>query len=213
MLCFTFGAIAQQSNPSNVKTSVASTTTYTLTVSSDTSGEGHDNVTISISESEDDYRLEAYFTGDKYFQLREILFDEFGKEDIKHDGIYEWKLGSNAEEAYNIILTSTKLRMNMDKTLSSSSLQEKFTNTGNIIKNNLSGKGNISTEKLERMAERMRKEARQIENEVDQLLDQKEFPGSDRKEIEQLMEKAEKLMERANELLNTAGKQENNTNN
>ena len=47
-----------------------------------------------------------------------------------------------------------------------------------------------------------------LEKEVDRLLDQKEFPGSDRKEIEHLMEKAEKLVEEANGLLKTADRGE-----
>lgn len=212
-LCFTFGAIAQQSALSNAKTSVVSTTTYTWTDSNNSSRDGHENINISISQSEDNYHLAANFAGDQYIQLKEILLNKFGKEDIENNGIYDWKLGSNAEEAYKIKLTPKTLRMNLNKSLSSLSLQEKFISTGNDIMTSLSGNRNISTEKLKRMAERMRKEARQIENKVDQLLDQKEFPGSDRKEIEQLMKKAEKLMERANELLNTAGAQESNTNN
>ena len=146
-LCFTFGAIAQQSAPSNAITSVVSTTTYTWSDSYNTSGEGHENITISISESGDNYHLVANFTGEKYFQLREILYNEFGKEDIKNDSIYEWQLGSNAEEAYKIKLTPKTLQMNLNKNLSSSGLQEKFVRIGNIIKNKLSGNRNISQEK------------------------------------------------------------------
>ena len=150
LLCYTVGAIAQESALPNVKTSVVSTTTYTWSASDDTSVEGHENITFSIIESEDNYHLIANFTGDKYIQLREILFNEFGEGDIKIDGNYEWILGSNAEEAYKIKLSPKTLQMNLNKNLSSSSLQEKFTNTGDIIKNNLSGKGNISTEKLKK---------------------------------------------------------------
>ena len=200
-LCFTFGAIAQQSATTNAETSVVSTTTYTWTDSSGNSEEEHENVTISISESGDNYHLLANFMSDTYIQLREILFSEFGKEDLKNDRIYEWKLGRNAEEAYKIRLTPKMLQMNLNKNLSSPDLHEKFVDIGNIIKNKLSGNRNINKEKLERMAERMRKEATRIENEVDQLLDQGELLETDRKKIKQLMEKAEKLMERANELL------------
>ena len=142
-LGLTFGAIAQQSN---AETSVVTTTTYTWTDSRGNSGGGHENVTISISDSGDNYQLSANFFGGTYNQLREILFNEFGKEDLKNGRIYEWRLGSNAEEAYKIKLSPRTLRMNMDKTLSSLSLQENFTNTGDIIKNNLSGNRSMSTE-------------------------------------------------------------------
>ena len=209
-LGLTFEAIAQQSH---AETSVVTTSTYTWTDSNNSPGKGHGNITISISQSEDNYHLAANFTDDQYIQLREILFNEFGKEDLKNGRVYEWRLGSNVEEAYKIKLSPETLQMNLNKNLSSRGLQEKFINVGKIIKDNLSDNRNISVEKLERMAESMKKEAMQIENKIDELLDQKELLEGDRKKIDQLMEKAEKLIEKANELLKAAEVQERDIHN
>lgn len=181
------------------------TTTSTTTSSTSSSyarsvhknDEEDSNLSIAVSDSDTNYKFRASYSENFDTQVKEILINQFGKENISKRGSwFSWIFSPENEEVYEIELSSGKLRMKLDKTQADSQLQEKFQQTGTIIKKLLSGeeveRKQLALERktlhLQREAQRMQREAERLQREK-----QRNNRATQRNEVEELRAEADRL--------------------
>lgn len=182
-----------------VSTSSSTNSNYIRSVS-DNDGNNSGNLSIAISESDDTYKLRAKFSSKNDAALKDLLINEFGKENLQRDGNdWEWTLASADDEIYSIKFSSGKLRMELDKEQAANTLTEKFIRTGQEIKQLLSGENNQKAEALQRKAERLQRDAQRMQQEAERLEKRKarELPDN---EVRALKVKAEKLQQKVDSL-------------
>lgn len=181
-----------------VSTSSSTNSNYARSVSDN--GNDGGNLSIAISESDDTYKLRAKFPSKNDVSLKELLINEFGKENLQRDGKdWEWTLASAEDEIYSIKFSSGKLRMELDKEQAANTLTEKFIRTGQEIKQLLSGENNQKAEALQRKAERLQRDAQRMQHEAERLEKRKarELPDN---EVRALKVKAKKLQQKVDSL-------------
>jgi len=160
----------------------------------------NENLSIAVSESDDSYKLRAKFPAKNDAALKELLLNEFGKENLKRNGNdWEWTLASGNNEVYKIKLTSGKLRMELDKDQAASTLIEKFLKTGQEVKELLSGDENEKAESLQRAANRLQRDAERMNMEAKRL-EIREKRSQKRSEVRALKTKAETLQQKVDSL-------------
>ena len=190
----------------STKTSTSSSTNsnYLRTVS-DNNGNDDGNLSIAISESDGSYKLRAKFPAKNDLALKELLINEFGKENAQLDGNdWEWTLASDSDEIYSIKFSSGKLEMELDKEQATQTLTEKFIRIGKEIKELISGEEDQNTEALELKAERLQKDAQRMQREAENLEKQIEqkFPNNEVKalklKVQELQQKVDSLQQELN---------------
>lgn len=188
-------------NPTaRVHSSSSTTSTYEHSIShSDENNKN--NLSITISESKNFYKLQTTFPKENDSILRYFLLNEFGKENLKRDGMdWEWTLVSDGEEIYSINFTSGKLRMNLDKEQAATTLNEKFVHAGQQIKQLLSDEDNHQqSDVLERKVERLQRDAQRMEREAARL-ERKDVQISKKADVRALKMKAESLQQKVDSL-------------
>ncbi|MDR6300990.1 hypothetical protein [Mesonia maritima] len=189
--------------PTSVTTSSTSSH-YNHNVSGSKTGDS--NLSISVSNSNTDYKFSASYSESYDKQVKEILINEFGKESIqKRDSWFSWIFSPGNDEVYSIELSSGKLKMKLDKTQADHQLEEKFTHTGQKIKNLLSGKQEDRNElRLEREAQQLKREAMRMKREADRLnrAEQRQDLDEKRNEVMELRKESERLHKQVDSLQN-----------
>ncbi|TVZ25828.1 hypothetical protein JM83_0759 [Gillisia sp. Hel_I_86] len=178
-----------------VSTSSSTSSNYIRSVSnSDTDEDG--NLSIAISESDNSYKLSAKFSSKNDKALKDLLLNEFGKENLEKDGDkWEWKLSSAEDDVYSIKFSSGKLKMELDKEEAANTLIEKFVRTGKEINQLLSGEEDQKAEALKRRAQHLQREAQRMQHEAERL-----GKSSNKEEVSALKMKAERLQQKVDSL-------------
>lgn len=95
---------------------------------------------VSISDSDSSYTIHATFDKDKTAQLKKLLQENLGKENMTSKNASIWTKEEDGETAYTFSLSPGKLKVNVDKELVSTSTYEKFSALGERISETISGK-------------------------------------------------------------------------
>lgn len=200
-----------QQTPTHPSTSTSSTTVSTSSSSlhsvSDNDGNDVENLFIAINESDKSYKLQGEFSSKNDAAVKELLINEFGRENLQIDGYdWIWSLTSTSDEIYSIKFSTGKLRMELDKKQAVNTLTKKFIRTGQVIKELLSGENNqksetvkLKTERLQREEQRMQLEAISLEKTATEFMKKTEVIAL-KKRTENLQQKVDSLMEVIKEL-------------
>lgn len=131
-----------QQTPTPPKTPTTTTTVSTSSSSTHSIlANDVENLFISVIETDKSYKLKAKFQPKYDAALKEILMNEFGRENLQIDGNeWIWLLASDSDEIYSIKFSSGKLRMKLDKKQATNTLTEKFIYTGEKVEQLLSDK-------------------------------------------------------------------------
>ncbi|HEU4497332.1 MAG TPA: hypothetical protein VFR70_09795 [Flavobacterium sp.] len=117
-----------QAQTANAMASKTTSKTVSSTSSKTTSA------SISVQDSDDSYSLSAKFDSSQKAKIQKLLLESLDKEYLARTGEkIEWKKSSNDETAYSVVLSSDKLRINVDKELVSASAAKKFKSLGEKI--------------------------------------------------------------------------------
>lgn len=184
-----------------VSTSSSTSSNYVRSVSKSDQDMGG-NLSIAISESDGTYKLRAKFPSKNDAALKELLINEFGKENLKRDGKnWIWTLASDNDEIYNIKFYSGKLRIELDKEHAANSLTEKFLRTGEEIQKLLSGGDDQDqkSEALQRKAEHLQRDAQRMQREAERL-EKRDSQFMEKEEVIALKNKAKNLQQKVDSL-------------
>lgn len=92
------------------------------------------NVSVSVQNSDDSYSLNAKFDSYKKARIQKLLLENLDKEYLSKKGeTLTWKKTDNDEIVYSVILSSEKLKINVDKDFVSNATVEKFQSLGEKI--------------------------------------------------------------------------------
>lgn len=154
----------------------SSTTKKTnVSIHTDSDDSKKSNVSISISSTDDYYSFSAKYSGDKDDELKDLLKKEMGTQNLKESkGKYTWEVNSGNEQVYEIELKNGKLSMEIDKTIASKSLIEKFEQLGKTARTIITGKDeeDREMERVQREADRLQRDADRMRREAERLRDQ-----------------------------------------
>ncbi|MAN26605.1 MAG: hypothetical protein CMH15_07460 [Mesonia sp.] len=188
--------------PTNTSTTSSSSSSYSHNVQKD--DQENSNLSIAVSDSEDSYKFRASYSENFDAQVKEILVNRFGKENIsKRDSWFSWIFSPENKEVYEIELSSGKVRMKLDKTQADQQLQKKFKRTGEVLKELLSGKEvNRKQLALERKSLRLQREAERMKSEAQRLKreEQRKDRLKQRNEVAELRKGAEELQKQVDSL-------------
>jgi len=192
--------------PSTTTSSTTSSTTSRTTSVSDSGnvsvitqsgdyGKGG-NTSFSVSSSNDEYRLKSRYPKNRYPAVKDFLIEELGTKRMQSSGKdMTWSLQADKGTVYEVELSETKLKIELDKTLASPDLSGKFDDMGAILRTLISG-GNQrqELERLERDAERARRDAQRMQREAERLraLSQRDASRIER-EAERLERESDRL--------------------
>lgn len=188
--------------PTNTSTTSSSSNSYSHSVHKD--DQENANLSIAVSDSEDSYKFRASYSENFDAQVKEILVNRFGKENISKRGSwFSWIFSPDNEEVYEIELSFGKVRMKLDKTQADRRLQQKFRQTGELLKELLSGE-EVNREQLalERKSLRLQREAERMGREAERLKqeEQRKDRLKQRNEVAELRKGAEELQKQVDSL-------------
>ncbi len=154
------------------------------------------NTSFSVSNSNDEYRIKARFPQNRYAALKGFLLKELGSNGMQSSGDdFVWTKEADDDTVYEIELSKTKLKVDLDKELASPELIAKFEDMGTITRTLISG-GDRRQEvsRLEREAARARRDAERMQQEAERLQAMSE------RESARLAREAERLTREADQL-------------
>lgn len=183
LFLITIALQAQTTSSSSKSSSTTSThsdsddgnSSYSYSHSSDKDGKNQNsNVSVSISNSNDSYKLRAKFPKEKYDEVKTILLKELNQKNYKAESseTHRWTSSNDKNRVYDVTLSGTKLSIDLDKDVASSSLSEKFKALGLTIRTVIVGEQNQArrnAERLQRDADRLRRDAEHMQREADRL--------------------------------------------
>ncbi len=158
--------------PSNVTSSTSSRTSSNVSVITQNGDYGQGgNTSFSVSNSNDEYRLKSRYPKNRYPAVKDFLVEEIGTKNMQSSGNdMVWILEADKGTVYNVELSDTRLKIELDKTLASSDLEGKFEDMGNILRTLISGGSERQhIERLERDADRARRDAERMQREAERL--------------------------------------------
>ncbi|MBW2962807.1 hypothetical protein [Mesonia aestuariivivens] len=192
---------AQQASSSTTSTATNSSTSNSYKHSVANSEQKDENLSIAVSNSNDSYKFRASYASPYDQQVKETLIDAFGKERINKKGSWlSWVFSPSNDEIYTIEFSSGYLRMKLDKTQAGNELQQKFTDTGELIKKIISGElSNREDLILQRKSMRLEREAKRMQLEAKRLSLQ-ERRNTKREEVKELREESDRLRKQVDSL-------------
>lgn len=157
--------------PSTTTSSRTSSNVSVITQSGDYGKGG--NTSFSVSNSNDEYNVKSRYPKNRYPAVKDFLMAEMGTKNMQANGkSIAWSLEGDADTVYEIELSESKLKIELDKTIASPDMTAKFEDMGNILRTLISG-GNERQEiqRLERDADRARRDAERMQREAQRLKD------------------------------------------
>ncbi len=117
-------------------TSNSSKTTTKVTVSYDENTEEESYYrSFAIMDMDNSYRIKVRFMKDMTDEVKSYLIDQLGEENmIFKDETYAWKKEIENEKVYEVTLKNNRLRINVDKELTSNKMLKKFKQVGKELK-------------------------------------------------------------------------------
>ena len=126
---------------------------------------------FSTTDSDEDFKIKAKFDEGKSSKIKSYLMEELGRENLVISGNkYVWEYTYDGDIAYEVRLDKGSLRIDVDKELASSGIENKMKTIGKNIKNYTSGSNEKrDKERLKREADRKLREADRLKREAERL--------------------------------------------